>query len=239
MSNPSCKLFPQLCLDLDLIEVSGGKFFQISKRKFIDCPLEAKELGEVSPRMFVPFDAGAKYFKGAIMNSFPEDEIHANFLNKFYQCLLARRMPHKVRKLVVYRPKDSGKTSWFQVFLGIIPIQYVASITQEKQFSTSIIKQDTQIVFLDEWSENSLQSDMAKVVLKGGYMPKSKHKDATIVLNNSPYYITTNSLPSFGEEDDNVKRRIKTFEATSLPSTSPNVERWMRKKRHALHCLDC
>ena len=102
------------------------------------------------------------------MDSFPEDEIRANFLNKFYQCLHAGRMSHRVRKLVVYRLKDSGKTSWFQVFLGIIPTQYVASITQEKQFSTSMIKQDTQTVFLDEWSENSLQSDMAKVVLQGG-----------------------------------------------------------------------
>ena len=45
------------------------------------------------------------------MNSFPEDEIRANFLNKFYQCLLAGRMPYKVKKLVVYGPKDSGKTS--------------------------------------------------------------------------------------------------------------------------------
>ena len=151
MSNSSYELFLQLRLDLDLIEVSGSKFFQISERKFIDCPLEAKEFGKVSPKMFVPFDAGAppqpKYFKDAIMNSFPEDEIRANFLNKFYQCLLAGRMPHKVRKLLVYGPKDSEKSSWFQVFLGLIPIQYVASITQEKQFSTSMIKQDTQIVF--------------------------------------------------------------------------------------------
>ena len=93
-----------------------------------------------------------------------------------------------------------------------------------------MIEQDTQIVFLDEWSENNLQSDMAKVVLQSSYVPKlTKHKDATFVLNNSPYYITTNSLPSFGAEDDNVKRRIKAFETTSLPSTSPNVERWMRK----------
>ena len=61
-------------------------------------------------------------------------------------------------------------------------------------------------------------------------MPKStKHKDVTFVLNNSPYYITTNSLPSFEAEDDNVKRRIKVFETISLPSTSPHVERSMRK----------
>ena len=131
MSNPFCELFPQLRLDLDLIEVSGGKFFQISKRNFIDYPLEAKAFGKVSPRMFVYFDAGAppqpKYFKDAIMNSFPEDEIRANFLNKFYQCLLAGRMPHKVRKFIVYGPKDSGKASWFQVFLSIIPIQHKKS----------------------------------------------------------------------------------------------------------------
>ena len=70
--------------------------------------------------MFSLFDAGAlpqpKYFKDAIMNSFPEDEVRVNFLNKSYQCLLAGRMPHKLRKLVVYEPKDSGKTSWFEVF---------------------------------------------------------------------------------------------------------------------------
>ena len=121
-------------------------------------------------------------------------------------------------------------------FTHLVPIQYVASITQEKQFSTSMIKQDTQMVFLDEWSENSLQSDMAKVVLQGGYMPKStKHKDQTFVLNNSPYYITTNSLRSFGAEDDSVKRRIKASETTFLPFTPPNVEKWMRK--NAMHCI--
>ena len=165
--------------DLDLTEVSGGKFFQMLKRKFIDCPLEAKEFGKsISLGCSYPLTQGVppqpKYFKDAIMNSFPEDEVRANFLNKFYQCLLAGRMPHKVRKLVVYGPKDSGKTSWFQVFLGIIPIQYGASITQENQFSISMIKQDAQIVFLDEWSENSLQSDMAKVVLQDGYMPSQQ-----------------------------------------------------------------
>ena len=121
-------------------------------------------------------------------------------------------------------------------FLGITPIRYVASITQEKQFSTCMLKPDTQIVFLDELSENSLQSDMAKVVLQGGYMPKStKHKEATFVLNNSPYYITTNDIPYFGSDDANAKRRIVAFETTSLPSTSTNVEKWMRK--NSMHCI--
>ena len=73
-------------------------------------------------------------------------------------------------------------------------------------------------MFLDEWSENSLQSDMAKVV-----------------LNNSPYYITTNDIRYFGSDDANVKRRILAFETTSLLSTSTNVEKWMRK--NSVHCI--
>ena len=105
--------------------------------------------------MFILYDSTSppepKYFKDAIFNSFPDDDVHVNFLNKFYQCLTAGHMPHKVSELVVHGPKDSEKGSWFQVFLGIIPIRYVASITQEEQFSACMLKADTQIVFLDEW----------------------------------------------------------------------------------------
>ena len=161
MSNPVCELYPQLTFDLDLLEVQEGKCFKISQQKFIDSPFTQKDFRKILPRMFVLYDSTSppepKYFKDAILNSFPDDDVRANFLNKFYQCLMVGRMPHKVRKLVVRGPKDSGETSWFQVFLGIIPIRYVASITQEKQFSTSMLKPDTQIVFLDEWSVCSLQ----------------------------------------------------------------------------------
>ena len=45
----------------------------------------------------------------------------------------AGKMPHKTRKLVLCGPKvDSGKTSWVQVLLGVIPTRNVATITQEK-----------------------------------------------------------------------------------------------------------
>ena len=98
-----------------------------------------------------------------------------------------------------------------------------------------MLKPDMQIKFLDEWSEKSLQSDMAKVVLQGRYMPKStKHKEDTFVLNNSPYYITTNDILYFQSDDANVRRRIVAFETTSLPSTSTNIEKWMGK--NSMHC---
>ena len=104
-----------------------------------------------------------------------------------------------------------------QVLLGVIPLRNVATITQEKQFSEAMMGEDTGLVFLDEWSENTLQADLAKIVLQGGYMvtcvkhqsPKALINKASI--NKAPFYITTNELPNFGPEHDNVIRRVEVF----------------------------
>ena len=90
-----------------------GKCFKISQRKFIDSPFTQKDFRKISHRRFIPYDSTSspaqKYFKDAILNSFLDDDVRANFLDKFYQCLMAGRMSHNVRKLVVHGPKDSGK----------------------------------------------------------------------------------------------------------------------------------
>ena len=92
MSNPVCELFPQLTLNLDLIEMQEGKRFKISQQKFIDSPFTQKDFHKISPRMFIPCDSTSppepKYFKDTILNSFPDYD--ANFFNKFYQCLMAK-----------------------------------------------------------------------------------------------------------------------------------------------------
>ena len=149
---------------------------------------------------------------------------------------MAHRKPHKIRKLVVWGPKDSGKISWFDVFLGLISMKFIASITNEKQFSAAMVSDETQLVFLDEWSETTLQSDMAKTVLQGGLIVKSiKHQTGKCIINNSPFYITTNDVPNFGNEDENVKRRIITFETKSLPETRLGIDQWLRK--NAIDCI--
>ena len=171
MSNSACELFPQLKLDLDLIEVLNGKSLAISERKIVCTPLQENDFRKTSPRMFISYDSSAepdaKLFRQGILNSFPDPE---TFLNKFYQYLMAGKMPHKVRKLVVHGPKDSGKTSWINVLLGMIPMTDVASITQERQFAAAMIEEHTQLVVLDEWPEYTLQPDMAKSVLQGEFM---------------------------------------------------------------------
>ena len=238
MSNLSCDLFRRVHRNFDLIEVLGGNCFKISERRFADTPLFDSDFRKVSPRMFVEFDPEKDpeplYFRECILNSFPEESVR-RFMNKFYQCLMAGRMPHKIRKLVLCGPKDSGKTSWVQVLFGIIPLTNVAAITQEKQFSAAMMNEHTELVFLDEWSENTLQADLAKVVLQGGYMVTCvKHQSPKTLVNKAPFYITTNDLPKFGSEDENVKRRVEVFETKALSSTLSNVNDSLRR-----NCMDC
>jgi hypothetical protein len=70
----------------------------------------------------------------------------------------------------------------------------------------------------------------------GGWMVMAvKHGLPRMVMTNSPFYITTNEVPNFGEDDENVKRRIVVFNTTSLPTTTPGADCWMYT--NAIHCI--
>ena len=75
-----------------------------------------------------------------------------------------------------------------------------------------MINDNTQIVLLDELSENTLQADLAKTVLQGGYMVTAvKHGEAKTIISRCPFYITSNQVPKFGADDINIKRPIVVF----------------------------
>jgi hypothetical protein len=145
-------------------------------------------------------------------------------------------MPHKIKKLVLAGPRDSGKTVWGNVLRRIIPDDHIASVTNEGQFSGAMIKESTQLVMIDEWSRSRMQADMAKTILQGGWMVTAvKHGPPRCVDNNSPFYITTNYVPDFGSEDENVKRRIVVYNTSSLPSINTGIDRWIYD--HAMDCI--
>ena len=226
MSNPACELCPKLRLDLHLIEVLNGKSLKISGRKFLCTHLKENDFRKTSPRMFISYDSSveqdAKFFMQGILNSLSDPEIRVNFLNKFYQFLMADKMSHKGRELVVHGTKNSGKTSWRNVLLGIIPMIDAAFITQELQFAAAMIEEHSQLVVIDEWSEYTLQSDMEKSVLHGAFMVKSvRHKTAKCIENKALFYITTNQLPR--------------FKTSSLQNTCTNADKWMRA--NCIHCI--
>ena len=73
-SSHDCTVIPQTEFDFDLIEVSDGKCLKLSARKFINCPLQDKDIGKKSPRMFTGYDSNtiapdAKYFAESVHNS--------------------------------------------------------------------------------------------------------------------------------------------------------------------------
>ena len=57
------------------------------------------------------------YFALGLKNSFPDC---MSFYQKYFQLLLPRKFPMKEKKLLVVGPPDSGKTSWFAPFQGIL-----------------------------------------------------------------------------------------------------------------------
>ncbi len=160
ISHLACEVIHQIEFNLDLIEVSNGFFFQISRRTFIANAIPEAMIGKVSPRAFVPYDCSTppipRYFEQGILNSFPDVNVRINFLNKFYQCLCGSNMPHKIKRLVLAGPRDSGKTVWGNVLRRIIPDDHIASVTNEGQFSGAMIKESTQLVMIDEWSRSRM-----------------------------------------------------------------------------------
>lgn len=135
-------------------------------------------------------------FQG-VENSFPTEWVRKRFYQKYYQLLLHGQFPQKESKLCLVGPSDSGKTSWFSPFqgkktqkvinfqpifisvllyqysialdfvLGLIPSRYIAGVMNDGKFSASLITEESQVVFMDEWSPDSLSCEDAKRVLQG------------------------------------------------------------------------
>ena len=89
---------------------------KLSSRCIVKTPLQASDIGNVSPRICCDFilkrtseDCG--YFSQSIINSFSEVPKRVEFLNQFCQCFLNGQLPHKAKKLVVGGANNSGKPS--------------------------------------------------------------------------------------------------------------------------------
>ena len=56
LSHPACQIVQQLQFELDLIEVSNGFWFSISKREFVPKTIPSSKIGKVSLRAFLKYD---------------------------------------------------------------------------------------------------------------------------------------------------------------------------------------
>ena len=104
----------------------------------------------------------------------------------------------------------------------------IVSVTKEETFGLSMVDEDTELVFIDECSENTLDISNVKTIFQGGWMVKSvKHQDAQTFHNKAGIYLTCNELPDFGVEQPNVDRRISVFHTTELPEPKSEAPQWI------------
>ena len=166
LGHPSCGYIKQIKIQWDLIEVEDGYAWSISAMKFV--PLKKELFGKVTPRKFIKLNRNrpvdAKYFEEMLQNSFPDIENRILFLVKWYQ-LLGPPMPFKLRKLLVFGEPDCGKSTIVKPVLTFIPMENMASFTKEKAFSTSLLKPETLLTHVDEFSEEYVSADQAKQVI--------------------------------------------------------------------------
>ena len=240
LGHPAFSIIPQLEIDLDLIEVNNGKCWDLAQLKYIDTPIEPEMIGRRTPRAFHPMAPTVPVpmsFIETVNNSFPTPADRGHFLLKWYQLVFWHRHLMKTRCLMVHGVKDCGKSTIINPIMTIIPTQHHASITCEKNaFATSMIKEHTQIVFVDEFHEGKLDASTAKGVLQGGYTTTvSKHKTGEIFNSQAMFYFTAQHEPNWGVEDGNVKRRLTIFEMRPLPTVMHNVSQWL--KDNAVPCI--
>ena len=220
--------------------MKNNRFFKLSSRQIVACPFTEDEFGVVSPRCYKDFSSASNcdggYFSSSIQNSFPDLGERVRFLNKFYQCLLCNQLCHKARKLVAIGAKDSGKSSWVNVLFSIIPKSKVAILTKEQHFGASMIQDDTQLLFVDEWAEKMMSSDLVKTLLQGGYFAQSvKHQNPRMQEMNGGVYITCNKLPNFDVEQENVERRLAIYHTRTMSHSDKRAPAWMRN--NAMNCI--
>ena len=241
LKSPACTIVKQMAVNYDLIEVMNGKCWQISARKFIDCPYNEDDVGFISPRMYFSYDSASMpkpgYFKESVLNSFPQPIQYTRFLNKWYQLLLHERMPQKVRKLCTWGSKDSGKSTWIEPLRALVPVRFFGALTKENSFGTSMIDEDTQVTFIDEFLPGvNLSNDVAKQLFQGGMFTNTrKYQTGRLHANKSPYYIVCQREPDFGEDDAEVKRRLYILKTKALPNTTLGIDIWLQE--NAMHCF--
>ncbi|KAJ7337887.1 hypothetical protein OS493_008045 [Desmophyllum pertusum] len=212
LGDPESEIADQLRINYDLIEVSGGWCFSVSKRRFVESAIKDEDI-EI------------------LQNSLSETEI--KYFCEYYIRLLNYGIKqHKDKVICLIGEPNSGKTSSFAPITCIIPERYIAMITKQKAFNKSLVDQDTQIIFLDESHAKLLDPDDWKVLTQGGLTAHDgKYKSSTPV-----YYTLPNvyHLP----EGYGLRRRAQYCDGRASSLKSPPVAGvWNFLKDHAMDCI--
>ena len=233
LSSPDCKNIRQIKIDLDVIEVSDGWAFQISRRRFYEYRREDFE-GR-SARAFVEYDARtppqAERFAEDIINSFQPVHDRINVLNKMYQCLMAKRVPTPIKKLLFVGPQDSGIHTWLSIFRRLISRERIVTLSHAQKFKTADVREDTELIVVREASR--MNRAQAEHILRGHGVEIDLEKEpwAIFASNYSPFYMTSTNPPNLGPD----AMYVTVYRTRSLPDFQLDTDTWMYN--HAMDCI--
>ena len=234
LSDPQCELFQPLMIDYDLIEVNGSICWSIKKRAFVQIPTNANDIGKISPRAFCTYDStkdpDPKYFKEILENSFSPDEV-AHFCDDFLKLLNYNKKQHKDKAPCLVGEANSGKTSLFFPIQGLVHHGNIATVTRQRAFNKVMITPFTEMIFIDEASENALDITDWKVLTQGGYSAHDvKYQTAKAFLNKCPMIITAQCKLQFGPTyQAAVEKRLRTYVFKTLSNPKKSAAEWLKK----------
>ena len=92
-------------------------------------------------------------------------------------------------------PGDSCKTTWIVPILEVLDEEHVATVTREQAFSAQMLKDSTQLLFIDEWTPDKHMFDLCKVLFQGERQFISmKNRAPAHFKYRSGVYITINNV---------------------------------------------
>ena len=240
LGDPCCELFQPLVIDYDLIEVNGGVCWSVRRRAFVEDPIEARQIGKLSPRCFCEYDpskeADPTYFREILENSLSASDL-ATFCEDFLTLLNYNGKKHKDKVPCLVGAANSGKTSLFFPIQGLVHHGNIATVTKQRAFNKAMITPFTEVIFIDEADESVLDISDWKILTQGGYTAHDiKFQTAKPFMNRCPMLITAQRKLDFGAtHQPAMDRRLRTYHFKSLPNPKRRAAAWLRK--HAMECV--
>ena len=113
----------------------------------------------------------------------------------------------------------------------------VATVTKQKAFNKAMITPFTEIIFIDEATDSTLDMDDWKILTQGGFSAHDvKYQTAKPFINRCPMLITSQRRLKIGPLDQPaMDRRLTTYEFKRLSNPDKNAAAWLKK--HAMDCL--
>lgn len=109
-------------------------------------------------------------------------------------------------------------------------------MTKEAQFGASMIDEATELLYLDEWTKQTMTDDLLKTILQGGDFAQAiKNQNPRIQSMNAGVYITCNLLPNYGKEQENVEKRLYIVDTSELEEQHAEAPIWI--KENSMRCL--